>query len=111
MRKRIWGRKNFIQSLRQQTSLSMPECSRMLEEIITLMKAGLQEDRKIKIRNFGTFYVYTSKARIGRNPKTGEEKIIPPRKNIRFKRSLVLEKSLNNATDLNLNNETISTSP
>jgi integration host factor subunit alpha len=100
MKKQTWGREDLIKGLHQKTSLSLFECAHVLEEVMILIKEGLQEGREVKIQKFGTFLVYDVKPRMGRNPATGEEKIIPARKTVRFKRSLLLEKSLNETTVL-----------
>ena len=58
--------------------------------ILTIIKSN-----KIKISSFGTFSVLSKKERIGRNPKTGVEAKIFPRKVVKFKPSLSLKKKIN----------------
>ena len=58
--------------------------------ILTIIKSN-----KIKISSFGTFSVLNKKERIGRNPKTGVEAKIFPRKVVKFKPSLSLKKKIN----------------
>jgi len=48
---------------------------------------NLKKEKKIKISNFGTFTIRKKKTRIGRNPKTKEEKMISARNVILFKPS------------------------
>jgi DNA-binding protein HU-beta len=59
------------------------------EEIVTLVvgtiEENLQRGEKVSIVSFGTFEVKTSKARTGRNPKTGESISIPEKKSVKFK--------------------------
>ena len=49
----------------------------------------------IKIHEFGTFYMHSSPKRIGRNPKTKESYIIPPRIKVNFKPSKKIKEVLN----------------
>jgi DNA-binding protein HU-beta len=63
--------------------------SSMMEEIKTSLKQG----KKVTFSGFGSFEVKERKARKGRNPKTGAEVAIPPKKRIKFNPS----KSLKNA--------------
>lgn len=61
---------------------------------MTLMKA-LKEDNRVVYSGFGSFTVNTTKARMGRNPRTGEAVQIPSRKNIKFNPSPKLKDFLN----------------
>lgn len=94
MTQATWGRAELIKSLYQQTSLSLSESADVVKEMINILKEGLIEEGQVKIKGFAKFEVYDRKARIGRNPKTREEKIICVRKAIRFKRSSLLEKKI-----------------
>ena len=64
----------------------------ILGEIKRTLKAG---DR-VELRGFGVFFTNTQKARISRNPKTGEKVNTPEKKTIHFKMSKELFKNLNN---------------
>tara|TARA_A100001011_G_C14084677_1_gene745967 strand:+ start:106 stop:378 length:273 start_codon:yes stop_codon:yes gene_type:complete len=66
----------------------------ILECFIEIVKVKSQS-RKIKITNFGSFFIHSSPKRIGRNPKTKESYIIQPRKKLLFKASNVTRKLLN----------------
>lgn len=93
-----WTRADFIKELHQHTSLSWLECTNVLEQLLSLIKEGLLEGKQIKLRRFGTFYVATVKARGGRHFTTGEKTFIPARLTVRFRRSALLEQSLNTLT-------------
>lgn len=56
----------------------------------------LEEKEAVKILGFGSFYVRGKKERIGRNPKTGQEYTIAPRKVVRFRASSKLREKINN---------------
>ena len=59
----------------------------LIDEYISLIISNLIKENKLKISNFGTFVVREKKSRIGRNPKTKEEKKISQRKVILFRPS------------------------
>jgi nucleoid DNA-binding protein len=55
----------------------------------------IHEGKKVMISGFGTFVIKKRKSKIGRNPKTGEEKLIPDRLGITFKPGKLLKKKVN----------------
>ena len=64
----------------------------ILEEIKKTLKRG----ERVELRGFGIFYSNLQKARISRNPKTGEKVNTPEKRTIHFKMSKDLFKKLNN---------------
>ena len=68
----------------------------LLEDILNILTNNLIQHKKVKISNFGTFTVRPKKSRIGRNPKTKENKIISERKVILFKSSKDFKEYINN---------------
>ena len=67
--------------------LSRNQATDMVELLIDTLKENLAEGKMIKIAGFGTFTVRKKGERIGRNPRTREEVLIPPRKVVTFKAS------------------------
>ncbi len=61
--------------------------SNLIDEFFSLITSNLLTEKKIKISNFGTFLIKSKNSRIGRNPKTKEEKVISSRDVILFKPS------------------------
>ena len=59
----------------------------LIDEFFSQIVENLIAEKKIKISNFGTFSIKSKKSRIGRNPKTKEQKIISSREVILFKPS------------------------
>ena len=57
--------------------------NKMFEEIVLALKDG----QKVVITGFGSFNLFTTKTKKGRNPKTGEAVIVAPKKKIKFKQS------------------------
>jgi len=63
----------FIDDLADALGCSRAEASRAVEEFIALIAKALKKGDSVNITGFGTFEVRDRKARMGRNPKTGEE--------------------------------------
>ena len=74
---------------------SKKEAADIVENVLDIMKDTLARGEKVKISNFGTFTVQSKRKRRGRNPKTGEDTVITPRKVCRFNPSQVLRSLLN----------------
>ncbi|AIL12715.1 integration host factor subunit alpha [Candidatus Paracaedimonas acanthamoebae] len=66
----------------------------LLEQILEQMIVGLVEDGELKLSSFGSFNVRQKNNRIGRNPKTGKEVMITPRKTISFRASHILKEGV-----------------
>ena len=64
--------------------------------ILSEIKQALKRGDRVELRNFGIFSTNNQKARISRNPKTGEKVNTPEKKTIHFKMSKDLFKKLNN---------------
>jgi len=64
--------------------------------IIEEIKKTLKRSERVELRTFGVFFTNTQKARISRNPKTGEKVNTPEKKTIHFKMSKELFKKINN---------------
>ena len=66
--------------------------------LITIIE-NLKKEKKIKISKFGTFSIRSKKSRIGRNPKTKEEKTISDRDVVLFKASKEFKDLVNSQND------------
>jgi len=67
----------------------------LLETVLDEISSALIKDEVVKISSFGSFSVRQKGQRIGRNPKTGEEVPILPRKVLVFRPSQVLKARIN----------------
>lgn len=74
---------------------SKKESAAIVESVFETMKETLEQGDKIKISGFGNFTLRDKNARKGRNPKSGDPMIIPPRRVLTFKPSQVLKNALN----------------
>ena len=89
-------KKDIINSAYLQLGFSKIIIDLLYEDLINLLTINLKVKKKIKISKFGTFSVRLKKSRIGRNPKTKEQKIITERNVLLFKPSKELKEFLNN---------------
>ena len=72
------------------------DLEKFLNIILKEIKQTLKRGERVELRGFGVFYSNTQKARISRNPKTGEKVNTPEKKTINFKMSKDLFKKINN---------------
>ena len=79
--------KEIINSIYMQIGFSKIISENLLDDIINIIINNLKKHKKIKISNFGTFTIRSKKSRVGRNPKTKEEKNISERNVVLFKPS------------------------
>jgi integration host factor subunit alpha len=75
--------------------LSRNESAQMVEDMIEEICAALSRGETVKLSSFGTFSVRQKSQRMGRNPKTGHEVPIAPRRVLVFRPSHVLKASIN----------------
>jgi len=66
----------------------------LIGQVFEVMKETLEKGENIKITGFGNFIVHKKRARIGRNPKTGQKLEISARRVVKFKPAQVLRKAL-----------------
>jgi integration host factor subunit alpha len=90
-------RADLSESVFQEVGLSRNESSDLVETILAEVVEALARGESVKISSFGSFTVRDKGQRIGRNPKTGQEVPILPRRVLVFRASNVL-KSLINGT-------------
>ena len=77
-------RENISEFINIEFGLSKYDCNNIVKDIIEQIIMGLVSDNIVKIHNFGTFKIKQKKSRLGRNPKTKIEVMIPPRKVLSF---------------------------
>ena len=89
-------KKEIINSIYMQLGFSKKVAENILEDLIEIISDSIYNNKILKISNFGTFFLKRKKKRVGRNPKTKEEKIISERNVISFKPSKELKQLINN---------------
>ena len=88
-------RDDIAEFINSEFGLTKKDCNNLVNDIIEEIIIGLNENKIVKIHNFGTFKLRRKNARIGRNPKTKEEVMIGPRNVISFLPSKHILKKLN----------------
>ncbi len=91
-------RAHLSETIYTQVGLSRNESAGLLDTVLERMSRALQEGESVKISGFGTFSVRQKGKRIGRNPKTGIEVPILPRRVLVFRPSQVLKAYVNHQT-------------
>ncbi|MBQ8671624.1 MAG: integration host factor subunit alpha [Alphaproteobacteria bacterium] len=86
---------NITEAIYEEIGLSRKDSGDVLDMIIEEIRSELIAGNDVKISSFGTFALREKKARMGRNPKTGEEAEITPRTVISFKPSQILRQAVN----------------
>ena len=84
-------RMDLSEAVFREVGLSRNESAELVETVLNLMSDALVRGEQVKISSFGTFSVRDKKARIGRNPKTGEEVPITPRRVLTFRPSHLMK--------------------
>ena len=88
-------RAHLGETVYQEVGLSRNESAELLEAVLTEVSNALSRGETVKVSSFGSFSVRQKGQRIGRNPKTGEEVPILPRKVLVFRPSQVLKDRIN----------------
>ena len=89
------GKREIITKLTSAFGFSSKNVKKITEDIIEIIISNLIYNKKINLKNLGTFNVIFKKKRDGRNPKTKEKFIITSRNTIKFKVSEFLKKKIN----------------
>ena len=84
-------RSQLSEAVYQEVGLSRNESAELLEAVLNEVSDALSRGEPVKISSFGSFTVRQKGQRIGRNPKTGEEVPILPRRVLVFRPSQVLK--------------------
>ena len=92
-------KKDLVNIVYMQIGFSKQISENLIEEFFFLIVENLQKEKKLKISKFGTFSVKFKKSRVGRNPKTRENKEIKSRNVVLFKPSKEFKKQINTMND------------
>lgn len=95
MEERTITRADLAEAVYEQVGLSRNESSDLVETVLDEVCNALVEGENVKISSFGSFIIREKGERVGRNPKTGVEAVISPRKVVVFKASHVLKDRIN----------------
>jgi integration host factor subunit alpha len=88
-------RADLCEAVYKQVGLSRTECATLVELVLKEITDCLERGEPVKLSSFGSFVVRKKGQRMGRNPKTGKEVPIPPRRVMVFKPSDLLKQQIN----------------
>ena len=92
-------KKDLINSIYMQIGFSKNISENLIDDFLTTVIENLKYEKKLKLSKFGTFLIRSKKSRIGRNPKTNEQKTISDRDVVLFKASKEFKDLVNSKND------------
>lgn len=104
-------RSQLSEAVYQEVGLSRNESADLVEAVLEQISDALVRGEPVKISSFGSFSVRQKGRRVGRNPKTGEEVPILPRRVLVFRASHVLKNRINLANEQASKSESSGASP
>ena len=87
-------RADLAETINRKMGLSRAESLDLVEAVLEKMSKALEAGENVKISGFGTFVLRDKRERIGRNPKTGVEVPITPRRVMTFRASQLLKEKI-----------------
>ena len=92
-------KKDLVNLIYMQLGFSKQVSESLINDFLSTIIINIKNEKKLKLSKFGTFSIRKKKIRIGRNPKTKEEKIISSRNVVLFKPSKEFKEFINNKND------------
>ena len=93
-------KKDLVNSIYMQVGFSKEISENLIDDFFLMIIENIENNEKLKLSKFGTFSIRYKKSRVGRNPKTKEEKTISARKVILFKPSREFKEFINNQDEI-----------
>jgi integration host factor subunit alpha len=98
MADRTLTRAHLGEAVYEEVGLSRNESTELVESVLNKISSTLVKGETVKVSSFGTFSVRSKGQRIGRNPKTGKEVPILPRRVLVFRPSQILKDKVNQSS-------------
>ena len=92
-------KKDLINTVYMQIGFSKNVSENLIDDLFSTITSNLKNEKKLKLSKFGTFSIRSKKSRIGRNPKTKEQKTISDRDVVLFKASKEFKDLVNSTND------------
>ena len=92
-------KRDLINSVYMKIGFSKNISENLIDEFLAIITKNLKVEKKLKLSKFGTFAIRSKKSRIGRNPKTKEQKTISDRNVVLFKASKDFKDLVNSKND------------
>ncbi len=92
-------RADLGEAVHRKVGLSRTESAELVKTALRIISDALIKGEQVKLSSFGTFDVRSKRERVGRNPKTGQEVPITPRRVLVFRPSQIMKKTVNGGTE------------
>ena len=87
-------KKDIVLKIASETGIKQIEVKRVVQSTLDKITEYLAGGQTVELRNFGIFKIKARRGRLGRNPRTGQEVPVPPKKVVIFKPGLIMKKDV-----------------
>ena len=87
-------KKDLVLAVARDTGVTQVDVKKVIQRTLHLLIESLKEGKTVELRNFGVFKVRQRAPRRGRNPKTGQEVPVPPKRVVVFKPGLLMRQDI-----------------
>ena len=87
-------KKDIVLKISNETGIKQIDVKRVVQSCLDKVIEYLAQGQTVELRNFGIFKVKARRGRLGRNPRTGQEVPVPPKKVVIFKPGLILKRDI-----------------
>lgn len=87
-------KKDIVLKIAAETGIKQIEVKRVVQAALDKITEYLSQGQTVELRNFGIFKIKSRRGRLGRNPRTGQEVPVPPKKVVIFKPGLIMKKDV-----------------
>ncbi|KAA0257307.1 integration host factor subunit alpha [Deferribacter autotrophicus] len=86
---------DIVEKIYEKLGITKKDIANVVDMVFTTMREEILSGNSVKVSGFGNFEVKVRGRRVGRNPKTGDEVVIPPRYVVSFKPSHLFKEEVN----------------
>ena len=87
-------KKDIVLKIANETGIKQIEVKRVVQATLDKITEYLASGQTVELRNFGIFKIKSRRGRLGRNPRTGQEVPVPPKKVVIFKPGLIMKRDV-----------------
>ena len=87
-------KKDIVLKISTETNIKQIDVKRVVQCMLDKVTEFLATGQTVELRNFGIFKIKSRRGRLGRNPRTGQEVPVPPKKVVIFKPGLIMKRDV-----------------
>ncbi len=87
-------KKDIVLKIAEETNIKQIDVKRVVQSALDKITEYLAQGQTVELRNFGIFKIKSRRSRLGRNPRTGQEVHVPPKKVVIFKPGLIMKRDV-----------------